>query len=387
LSVIDPKNPLEQIIRDRIQETGGIPFRDFMELCLYHPEHGYYMNPRERIGKEGDFFTSSSVHALFGNLIARQLRQMAELLGGGSFTIVEQGSGNGELAADILDALAEEAPDLYRWVRYRLVDISPAQRRRQEKTLERHRERVDWCDLEDAAGFKGCFLSNELVDAFPVHRIRVHEGRLEELFVVLKDGELAEEFRQPSVHALQAHFDWLGISSAEGNLAEVNLAAVHWMKKVAGLLEKGFVLTIDYGYPAVELFSPLRRTGTLMCYRQHTTVENPYEELGGQDMTAHVDFTALEKAGSGAGLDRLFYGPQYRFLLGLGFVEALLDLQTRENDEKKARALRLTLKNLILPDGGMGDTFKVLVQGKGMGRPDLLCARPLGSLAFPSERA
>lgn len=387
MSVIDPKNPLEQIIRDRIQETGGIPFRDFMELCLYHPEHGYYMNPRERIGKEGDFFTSSSVHALFGNLIARQLRQMAELLGGGSFTIVEQGSGNGELAADILDALAEEAPDLYRWVRYRLVDISPAQRRRQEKTLERHRERVDWCDLEDAAGFKGCFLSNELVDAFPVHRIRVHEGRLEELFVVLKDGELAEEFRQPSVHALQAHFDWLGISSAEGNLAEVNLAAVHWMKKVAGLLEKGFVLTIDYGYPAVELFSPLRRTGTLMCYRQHTTVENPYEELGGQDMTAHVDFTALEKAGSGAGLDRLFYGPQYRFLLGLGFVEALLDLQTRENDEKKARALRLTLKNLILPDGGMGDTFKVLVQGKGMGRPDLLCARPLGSLAFPSERA
>jgi SAM-dependent MidA family methyltransferase len=155
------------------------------------------------------------------------------------------------------------------------------------------------------------------------------------------------------------------------------------MQEVGRLLGRGFALTVDYGYPAAELYAPWRRNGTLMCYHRHSSGENPYRHVGCQDITAHIDFTALQRAGEEVGLVPLWFGEQYRFLLSLGFVEALIELQAREPDEKNARALRLTLKNLILPDGGMGETFKVLIQGKGVGSPELLCARPLRSIPLP----
>ena len=155
------------------------------------------------------------------------------------------------------------------------------------------------------------------------------------------------------------------------------------METVAGVLARGFVLTIDYGYPAAELFAPYRKGGTLMCYFQHTTSEDPYRRIGCQDITAHIDFTSLQQAGENRGLTTLWYGEQYRFLLALGFLEELLVLQEMETDENKARALRLKVKNLILPDGGMGELFKVLVQGKGVGNPALLCARKLHQLTLP----
>jgi SAM-dependent MidA family methyltransferase len=378
-------NPaLEEIIRRRIAEAGGaIPFAEFMALCLYHPQHGYYMAPRTRIGKGGDFFTSTSVHALFGRLVARQLAQMGEILGGGAFTVAEQGAGEGHLALDILDALREEAPGLYERLSYRLVEISPDNRERQRQTLAAHGERISWCALEELDEMEGCFLSNELVDAFPVHLVEKRDGELREVFVTAAAGGFAEELRAPSTPALAAHFGWLGTAPAEGCRAEVNLAAADWMRQVAGVLRRGFALTIDYGYPAAELYSPARRTGTLMCYHRHTSSEDPYRLVGVQDITAHVDFTALERAGEEAGLQPLWFGEQYRFLMALGFVEALLELQAQAADEKSARALRLTLKNLILPEGGMGETFKVLVQGKGVGRPALRCARPISAIPLP----
>jgi SAM-dependent MidA family methyltransferase len=155
------------------------------------------------------------------------------------------------------------------------------------------------------------------------------------------------------------------------------------MRKVGGLLRRGFVVTIDYGYPAAELYAPFRRGGTLMCYHRHRAVEDPYQRVGSQDMTAHVDFSALQIAGGEAGLETLYFGEQYRFLLGLGFVEELMALQAGESDPRRAQALRLTLKNLIMPEGGMGETFKVLVQGKDVGHPELLCARRLSELPVP----
>lgn len=379
-------NPeLTELIRQRISEAGGaITFAEFMGLCLYHPQHGYYIAPRARIGKGGDFFTSTSVHALFGRLVARQLRQMWELLGGQAFTVAEQGAGEGHLALDILDAVRQEAPDFYRQLRYRLVEISPDNRQRQQKVLAAHAERVDWCELDDLSGMEGCFLSNELADAFPVHLLEKRDGELREVFV-RTDGEgFAEELRFPSTPEIAAHFAQLGTAPVEGNRAEVNLEAVRWMERVGALIGRGFALTIDYGYPAAELYSPLRRSGTLMCYHRHTSSEDPYARVGCQDITSHVDFTALQQAGERQGLVPLWFGEQYRFLLALGFVEALIELQAQTADEKEARALRLTLKNLILPDGGMGETFKVLVQGKGVGRPQLICARPLAGIPLPS---
>jgi SAM-dependent MidA family methyltransferase len=374
---------LEAFLRERIAATGGITFAEFMEHCLYHPDYGYYMVPRQRIGKEGDFFTSSSVHALFGRLIARQLRQCLEQLGAPALTLAEQGAGEGHLALDILDALRAQAPDLYRSLRYRIVELSPDNRRRQAELLAAHHGVVEWCALEELAGMEGVFLSNELVDAFPVHLVEKVSGDLREVFVVNAGEGFGEELRPPSTPALAAHFQWLGVAPCEGNRAEVNLAAPRWLRQVAGLLQRGFVLTIDYGFPAAELYAPFRRNGTLLAYHRHQASEDPYGRVGAQDLTAHVDFTSLQQAGAECGLESLYFGEQYRFLMSLGFVEELLALETRETDPRRAQALRMTLKNLILPDGGMGETFKVLVQGKGIGAPALLCARRLRDLPLP----
>jgi SAM-dependent MidA family methyltransferase len=370
-------------LRERIAETGGLPFAEFMAACLYHPEYGYYMTSRQRIGKGGDFFTSTSVHTLFGRLIARQLMQMAELLGGDIFQVVEQGPGEGHLALDILDALAAEAPQLYARLSYTLVEVGPASRARQAQLLTAHADRVDWCAPDEWSIASGCFLSNELVDAFPVHVVKKAAGELCELYVInADDGTFTEEWRAPSTPMLADHCRWLGTAPIDDNRAEINLAAPVWMRQVGTRIERGFALTIDYGYPAAELYAPHRRDGTLLCYRQHQADDDPYRAVGEKDITTHVDFTALQQAGGEVGLETLWFGEQYRFLMSLGFVEELMRLEAQCVDEREARALRLTLKNLILPEQGMGETFKVLVQGKGVGKPQLLCARSLASLSL-----
>ena len=376
---------LAGLLQQQIDKSGGLSFAAFMEQCLYHPQYGYYMTDRQRIGKAGDFFTSSSVHALFGGLIARQLVQMDELLGEETFQVVEQGAGEGHLALDILDALAVSAPQLYQRLSYTLVERGPESRQRQAATLEKHAARVSWCDEQEWTLEQGCFLSNELIDAFPVHVLEKHDGQLREVIVVNQsDGRFSEELRDLSTPALADYFEWLGAAPLEGNRAEANLGAPCWMREVGGRIQKGFVLTIDYGYPSTELYAPYRRTGTLMCYHRHQADDNPYDKVGEKDLTAHVDFSALQKAGEEAGLKTLWFGEQYRFLMSLGFVEELMALEAKTSDEQEARVLRLTLKNLIIPEEGMGETFKVLVQGKNVGEPALLCARALQDLPFPA---
>ncbi len=378
------ENSLQAMIKAQIDSEGGLSFAAFMKQCLYQPEHGYYMTDRERIGKSGDFFTSSSVHTLFGRLIARQLIQMDELLGAETFQIVEQGAGEGHLALDVLDAISEERPQLYERLVYNIVERGPESRRRQAQALSAHADRVRWCDADDWSIAAGCYLSNELVDAFPVHLLEKHQGAIQEIFVINDPaGGFTEELREPSSPALAKYFTWLGTGPVEGNRIEANLAAPDWMRRVGQQIERGFVLTIDYGYPAEELYALHRRTGTLMCYHRHQADENPYEKVGEKDITAHVDFTALQLAGAEVGLQTLWFGEQYRFLMSLGFVEELMRLEAETVDEKEARALRLTLKNLIMPEGGMGETFKVLVQGKNVGQPDLIGARALRDLPFP----
>jgi SAM-dependent MidA family methyltransferase len=357
-----------------------------MEQCLYHPDYGYYTSSRNRIGKEGDFFTSSSVHSLFGRLISRQLQQMWQLLGKGEFTIAEQGAGEGHLCLDILDALAEEAPEFYQQLHYKIVEISPDHRQGQLKNLQPHTDagRVSWCTLDALQGMQGCFLSNELVDAFPVHLVDKEGGELSEIFVVNSEKGFGEEIRPLTNQKIRDYFELIGCGLLEGNRGEVNLQALDWMQGVAEVLARGFVLTIDYGYPAQELFAPFRRNGTLLCYHKHQSNENPYQRLGCQDITAHIDFTALQKVGEQNDLETLYFKEQYRFLLGLGFVEALVELQMRESDPQQAQAIRMTLKNLVMPEGGMGESFKVMVQGKGVGTPQLLCARDIQDIRLPA---
>ncbi|BCA79192.1 SAM-dependent methyltransferase [Desulfuromonas sp. AOP6] len=378
---------LEAFLLQHVRQNGGISFAEYMSQCLYHPQYGYYMVSRDRIGKGGDFFTSSSVHSLFGRLIAKQLHEMWDILGRDAFTVVEQGAGEGHLCLDILDSIADDFPDFYEAMTYQLVEISPDNRTRQKTLLSRHLARVDWCEFADLKNIRGCFLSNELVDAFPVRLFEKHNGVLKEVYVVAGENGLGEELRPLEDPHITDYFRTVGIEPVEGNRFEVNLPAVEWMHAVADVLEVGFVLTVDYGYPAGELYAPFRRNGTLMCYRNHQSSDNPYDAPGSQDITAHIDFTALQKFGAERGLVTLFFGPQYKFLMALGFVETLMEMQAREPDEKRARALRLTLKNLIVPDGGMGETFKVLVQGKGVDEPALLCNRSLRDIPLPGAFA
>lgn len=386
-TLVEEKQGLVDLLREKIAASGGISFAEFMEQCLYNPDYGYYTTPRTRIGKGGDFYTSSSVHSLFGRLISRQLVQMWELLGQGDFTIAEQGAGEGHLCLDILDALEEEAPEFYRRMNYRIVEISPDHQQGQAGNLQRHIDagRIAWCSLADLKGMQGCFLSNELVDAFPVHLLDKQDGELKEIFVVNSEEGFVEEVRPLTNPAIFDYFKLIGTGLLEGNRGEVNLQGLEWMRSIADVIERGFVLTIDYGYPAEELFAPFRRNGTLLCFHKHQTNENPYQRLGCQDITAHIDFTALQKAGEQNGLSTIYLGEQYRFLMGLGFLEALIELQMRETDPQKAQALRMTLKNLVLPDdGGMGESFKVLIQGKGVGSPELQCARRIKDISLPT---
>lgn len=374
---------LEPFISAEIEANGGLSFADFMSHCLYHPQHGYYMTDRVRIGKQGDFFTSSSVHSLFGVLISRQLKQMWKLLGAKEFTIVEQGAGDGHLASDILDSLKSSEPQFYNQLNYRIVEISPDNRRRQEKNLGAHSAIVSWSGFDELSPFTGCFLSNELIDAMPVHVVEKREGDFLEVFVVNAEKGFGEALR-PDSGELKNYFNWLGNAPCEGNRGEANLAAVEWMRDVADLVEKGFVLTIDYGHPAEELYAPFRRNGTVMCYHKHSSNDDPYQRVGSQDITTHVDFTALQKAGDEKGLDVLCFVEQYRFLMALGFVEQLMMLQATIDNVREAAALRMTLKNLIMPDEGMGSMFKVLVQGKNVGQPELLCQKRIADIAIPA---
>lgn len=377
-------SPLVTVLLERILAQGPLSFAAFMESCLYHPQYGYYMGARQRIGRDGDFFTSSSVHAIFGQLIAKQLHQMWEILGcPADFIIAEQGAGTGHLALDILTALQADYPDFYSKQRYFIVEISEGNRLRQGELLISHHSRVSWCEQSELQGMVGCYLSNELIDAFPVHLVEKREGKLLEVCVNVEHGTFHEILQEPTTEALSTYLKWVGVDLAEGNRAEINLAGSSWMRNVAELLQRGFVLTIDYGYLASELFAPWRTSGTLMCYYQHTTDDNPYIRIGEQDLTTHVDFSALIKAGEESGLQQLFYGDQCKFLLGLGFVDALLQAQAHTVEPHHAQALRLTLKNLILPEGGMGEIFKVLIQGKGVEAANLLCARSLRDLPLP----
>jgi len=382
---VEEKPKLVAALRDKIDLEGGISFADYMATALYHPEYGYYTSPRQRIGKAGDFFTSSSVHSLFGRLIARQLEQMWQLLGCGSFTVAEQGAGDGHLCLDILDALAEDFPEFYARVNYRIVEISPDHQRSQTVNLEKHLTagRLQWTSLDRLAGMQGCFLSNELVDAFPVHLLEKRDGELLEVFVVNHPDGFSEELRTLKNKALAEYFQLIDVPPVEGNRCEVNLKALEWMAQITDLLDHGFVMTIDYGYPAQELYAPFRRNGTLLCYHRHQSNDNPYARIGCQDITAHVDFTALQRVAEKKGAETLFFGEQYRFLMGLGFLEALIELQMQTSDPQQAQALRMTLKNLVLPEGGMGESFKVLIQGKQIGRPELLCSRRISDIQMP----
>jgi SAM-dependent MidA family methyltransferase len=374
---------LNHILNQRIAQQGRITFADFMAACLYEPGLGYYTSPGRKVGAAGDFYTSISVHAAFGRVIAREIAQMWRCMDTPvPFTLVECGAGNGRLACDIMDYLAEREASLHGNLRLVLVEKEPSLESAQREMLSVHAERVSWLAPDEFSSgrfsFSGCLYSNELIDALPVHRVVMTADGLQEIYVTSKDGEFCEETGPLSTPTIREYLARIAVELHPGQQAEVNLAAPAWLASAARALHRGFILTIDYGFPAEELFAPHRTRGTLLCYHRHQTEENPYIRLGSQDITAHVDFTTLMKYGEELGLRSEWFGEQYRFLLSSGIVEEIEEVERSSATDEHKLKLRLALKKLIMPEGGMGDTFRMLIQSKGVEPVRLLCQRRIG---------
>ncbi len=355
---------LEQVIDQRIASEGRITFADFMELALYWPNGGYYTSPRPT-EPAPDYFTAPQAHPTFGALLALQLEEMWQLLDRpDSFDVVEQGAGSGQLARDIQGYARHLDASFSRALRYVTVDRSAGDVNGENSGPS--------SIVSTGLPFRrvtGCVLSNELLDALPVHRVVARDGQLREVYLTMKDGHLHEVEDEPSTDSIQARLELEKVRLGEGHRAEVCLELHPWMKQVASTLERGFVLTIDYGHAAQELYSPRRSGGTLRCYYRHTLTANPYEHIGRQDLTTHVDFTAIASLGARNGLAALPLVTQGMFLNNLGLQLFLRRLSAAGLDQTARDANRMGMLELARPEG-MGE-FKVLVQSKGVDRPEI----------------
>ena len=311
----------EQEIRRRIQQRGPITYREFMELALYWPDGGYYTTR----SASADYYTAPAAHPAFGAILSLQLYQAWALLGRPSpFWVIEPGAGNGLLGRDVT-AFASQLPHGFGGaLRYVCV----------ERDSWRNHVPSEWSPQEWVAalglpfrGVVGVVLSNELLDAFPVHRVKIAQGQLREVYVTEADGLLAEELGPPSTPALQERLARVGVSLGDGWEAEINLAIDDWATQASACLDRGFVITVDYGRSAADLYSAERARGTLTTFRDHVQTDSPLRDVGYQDITAQVDFTALEIAGRKVGLECWGRVNQRQFLLNMGIQRWLSSLR------------------------------------------------------------
>ena len=348
-----------------------------MSMALYYPEFGYYANPDAVIGREGDFYTSPHLHPIFGSVVCRQLIEMWEIMGRPSlFHAVEMGAGAGYLCKDILDYLYKtvnhsdghkDERDFVTSLKYVIVEPYGHFENRQREILKEYESHVEWVSSPDTLReLKGCVLSNELLDAFPVHVIQMEEG-LQEVFVNIGEKGFIEEKAEAGSKEIGRYVEQFSIPSWEGYRTEINLRIKSWIHQISEILSRGFVLTIDYGYSAKEFYSDERNRGTLLCYHGHQLNENPFQYIGTQDITAHVNFSSLKKWGEREGLETLGYSSQGIYLTASGIDELIVELYAESSDYMSEIS---KIKGLIMPQG-MGESHRVLIQYKGEGAPEL----------------
>ena len=362
---ITTSEPLEAELRARIERDGPITFREFMEAALYDPRHGYYRTNAAVTSRGGDYVTSPEVHPVFGALVGRAIAELWEAMGSPPrFDVVEQGAGRGLLARDILTWAARAMPEFGACIRYTIVEPSPSLRAAQQMTLEEAGDAVAARWITDLPSeIEGCVLTNELLDAFPVHRVVREGSELREVFVTHDGLRFCDQLGPLSTPALRDYFDTLNVQPGEDCFAEVNLEAPRWLSDVASRLRRGFVLTFDYGYEAADLYAPWRRDGTLLCFYRQSVSSDPYQRIGKQDITASVDFTTLRRIGEGNGLTTVAMTDQSQVLQRLSITSALaLAADGGEIEEYFAR--RNVVLNLIDP-ARLG-RIKVLLQSKGV---------------------
>jgi SAM-dependent MidA family methyltransferase len=361
---------LRQKIEEEIRNRGPIPFSRYMELCLYDPELGYYSRNAEQFGKAGDFYTSSDVHAVFGRLLTRQFDEIWRLLGSPQrIEIMELGPGRGLFAQDVLAWVEKRFPEFYRAVHYQLLESSPALRERLKVTLGRY---LAAGKASLAGGEMGSnsfsrtnidvpviVFANEFFDALPVEVV-TKQG---ELRVGVRDGKFLETWSPSSAEELE-FLDRYSVQPEGGERLEVPLVAQGYMARVAQSLVSGFVVAIDYGYTRDEQLAG-RHRGTLSAFRRHSVSASPYEAPGEQDITAHVNFTALRAAAEENGMKVSGLLTQSQFLMGIGeqnqFADAFEECRLPQERAKVA----LQLKHLVTP-AGMGESFHVLIASRGV---------------------
>lgn len=361
-------SPLKEKIIERIRSEGPINFETFMEMVLYYPGLGYYTKDSTKIGRTGDFYTSPHLHCIFGAMIGRQMEEMWTAIGRPEiFHIAEMGAGMGYLAKDMLEYLEEK--EIFKHLKYTIVEINPTVRAKQQELLSEFSDKVKWVShINELKPIIGCFLSNELLDAFPVRLIEVSDNpdnRLKEIYVSI-DGDDLVEIKMPCSAEVKKYLNEFGIELVGGYKTEVNLKIKDWLSEVSNKLLEGFILTIDYGYSVQDYYSEDRNRGTLLCYYHHQINENPYQNIGQQDLTAHVNFSSLKRWGDELGLKSLGFCPQGTYLVSLGIDEIIKELYGDSTDVFDVAKI----KGLILPYG-MGESHKVMIQYKGENEPRL----------------
>jgi SAM-dependent MidA family methyltransferase len=364
---------LYKIVSDKIATSprSQITFAEYQDLVLYHPESGYYSSGVVEIGATGDFFTASSLGEDFGELLAIQFVEMWHKLGCPlRFTLLEMGAGNGNLARDILCYLIANYREILPSLEYIIIERSPKLIERQQQALSEFGDLnlmwKDWSDLADNS-LVGCCFSNELIDAFPVHKIVISDRQIKEVYLTLESDNFKEVVAEISTSKIQDYFNLVEIDIVSdhyksGYQTEVNLCALDWLETVNSKLQQGYLLTIDYGYPASKYYHPQRSQGTLKCYYRHRHHHNPYVNLGQQDITTHVDFTALENYGQVQGLETIGLTKLAIFLMALGIGDRLEKLSNGQYNALQILQKRDALHQLINPLGLGG--FYVLIQGK-----------------------
>lgn len=365
-----PGSKVEQYIVEQIATHGPVSFRWFMDKALYHPEFGYYISDRQHVGKRGDYFTNVCVGRIYGDLIGKQVEQMWKHLGSpASFAVVEQGAHFGQFAHDLLTWLHSFSPECYEAARYWFIEPSEDLAKKQQETCEAWpAKKLNWIErLEnlDEGSIMGIYFSNELLDAFPVHMVTRIGGEWMENFVDCDNGKFKWVYQPPSTPLLEKRIkklpDWL----PDGYRTEVNTAALRWIEDIAHAFMRGYILTVDYGFPRSEYYHPDRTTGTLSCYASHTKFEDPFKRIGRADITAHVDWTSLAETAEENFLDILGFTDQHHFIVGLGREELLtLEREVPKMTPELQEYVR-TFRMLMHPET-MGTRFQALCLGKNV---------------------
>lgn len=360
---------LSEIVQKKICTNGPISFHDFMEMALYYPDLGYYTSLHEKFGKTGDYFTAPLFTNIYGMVIAKQLEEMWRITGKKEFIIVEYGAGRGTLCADILNHLKNNKP-FFNELNYCIIEKSESLRQQQKIFFDRSTEfvqKINWLNtIDEITPFTGCVLANEVVDNFSVHKVIMKENQLMETFVDHNNG--FTEILKQAPGCLKEYFKQLSIELPHDHYTEVNMQAIEWLRNISTSMTKGFVITIDYGFPSSELYQPYRCEGTIVCYHKHSVNDHPYNNIGEQDITAHVNFSALDHWGKQNGLMNCGYTTQSQFLSGLGLAGHLREIELNGKNNFDLRKKLMLLHTLLI---SMGKKFKVLIQQKGLQKPIL----------------